>query len=77
MRSIVKCASALLSLVLLSGCSTIPYRVVTVEEMCRDWRHMTVSKKDVLTEETASGIEAGNKSRPAWGCQFGKNEAKG
>lgn len=75
MRSIARCAFALLSLGLLTGCAVTPYRVVTAGELCQDWRHKTVSKDDKLTEKTASDLEADNKSRPAWGCAYGKNEA--
>jgi hypothetical protein len=50
--------------------------IVTAEELCRDWRHSTVSKSDKLTQETAEQIEASNKSRPNWGCASGENRAK-
>lgn len=50
--------------------------IVTADELCRDWRHSTISKNDVLTQETAEQIEASNNSRPAWGCQPGENRAK-
>lgn len=49
--------------------------MIAVENLCRDWRHKTISRQDKLTEETASQIDADNKSRPAWGCAYGKNEA--
>lgn len=29
-----------------------------------------------MTEATASEIEGANKARPAWGCVYGKDEAK-
>jgi outer membrane biogenesis lipoprotein LolB len=65
----------LASLALLSGCSRTLPRVVTADELCQDWQHKTVSKNDKLTQDTAAGIEADNKRRPAWGCAYGKNEA--
>jgi hypothetical protein len=49
---------------------------VTADELCRDWQHQQISKKDALTEPTASQIEANNKSRPAWGCEYGANKSK-
>lgn len=74
-------AMMLLSLALLAGCSGTPAVIVkgkkgNVSNLCRDWRHMTVSKDDRMTEETASQIEASNLSRPNWGCKFGANSAK-
>lgn len=59
---------------IVSGCASKSV-VVTADELCRDWRHQTVSKHDRLTQETASQIEANNKSRPQWGCAYGRNEA--
>jgi hypothetical protein len=50
--------------------------VVTAEELCRDWQHQQIRKADALTETTAAGIEANNKSRPNWGCEYGANKAK-
>lgn len=60
--------------VLLGGCSKTV--VVTADKLCADWRHQTVSKSDQITDQTASQIEASNKSRPAWGCAYGANKAK-
>lgn len=65
----------LASLGLLSGCSKTV--VATAEQLCQDWRHQTVSKDDKLTQGTAEQIEASNKSRPAWGCQYGENRPQG
>lgn len=77
MRNLPKCVLMLLSPVLLAGCSqTLPF-VVTADALCKDWRHKTISKDDRLTDATAAQIEADNKSRPNWGCSYGKNEAKG
>lgn len=50
--------------------------IVTADELCKDWRHGTVSKNDKLTQETAEHIEGSNKSRPNWGCEPGENRAK-
>jgi PBP1b-binding outer membrane lipoprotein LpoB len=71
MRKMKLCAVLLSSLVLLTGCGRTAAGIVS-NELCNDWRHATISKKDVLTEETASQIEASNKSRPAWGCKYGE-----
>lgn len=49
--------------------------VVQAEQLCEDWRHKTVSKDDVLTQDTAASLEADNLSRPNWGCKFGENRA--
>lgn len=59
---------------IVSGCSHAPM-LVTADELCKDWRNMTVSKKDVLTQETAEQIEASNLSRVNWGCKLGENRA--
>jgi hypothetical protein len=61
--------------VLLTGCSSA--FVVTADELCRDWRHQSVSKDDKLTDKTASGIEGSNDARANWGCRPGENVAKG
>lgn len=65
----------LASLALLSGCAN-KVAVIAIDELCKSWKHQTVSKKDILTEPTASGIEGNNNARPAWGCELGKDEAK-
>ena len=57
-----------------SGCAQTV--IVTADQLCADWRHKTVSKHDKLTQDTAAAIEADNKSRPNWGCQYGENRAK-
>jgi hypothetical protein len=63
--------------VLQIGCAKTEV-VATVDRnaLCADWKHQTISKRDVLTEETARQIEANNKSRPAWSCEYGRDEAK-
>ena len=60
---------------IVSACTGKPI-VVTADELCKDWRHSTVSRNDKLTQETAEQIEASNKSRPNWGCASGENRAK-
>jgi len=65
----------LISPALLAGCSK--NIVVTAEELCKSWRHQTVSKADVLTDKTAAPIEGNNESRAEWGCAPGQNKAKG
>lgn len=74
MRRMKRCGLTLSALVLLTGCSKTV--VVTADELCRDWQHQTVSKDDKLTQGTAEQIEGSNKSRPAWGCEYGQNRAK-
>lgn len=74
MRSIARFGFALLSLGLLSGCAATGTVVATAENLCRDWQHQKISKNDKLTDGTASQIEANNKSRPTWGCAYGRNE---
>jgi hypothetical protein len=51
--------------------------VIATDELCKSWRHQTVSKGDKLTEKTAAVIEGNNEARPAWGCKPGENEAAG
>jgi hypothetical protein len=76
MRKLAKLMRPLGLLALLSGCSQT-VAVIAVEELCKDWRHQTVSKSDKLTDGTASQIEGSNNARPAWGCEPGKNEVAG
>jgi hypothetical protein len=45
---------------LLHGCAEIP--VATVKPFCRAVKPTTVSKDDILTEETARGMEADNRA---------------
>lgn len=61
--------------VLLTGCGKTV--VVTADQLCQSWKHQTVSKDDKLTDGTAAVAEGNNKSRPEWGCQYGKDKAKG
>lgn len=77
-RKLTKPIGLLSLLALLSACSkTPPPAVIANDKLCESWKHQTVSRKDKLTDETASQIEGGNKSRPAWGCEYGSNRAKG
>jgi hypothetical protein len=50
---------------LLSACAN---GAVTVATNCNVGNHVSISKKDVLTEPTAQDIEANNRSREAGGC---------
>lgn len=68
MRKLARLVMPLVLLVPLSGC--VPSIVATVS--CTVGNEVSVSKKDVLTEKTASDIEANNESRRVAGC-----EAKG
>ena len=77
MRKVKKLVLTLPVLALLTGCAPTNSLVATADQevrakLCRSWRHQTISKNDALTDETASQIEASNKSRPAWGCTYGK-----
>ena len=66
------------SLGLLTGCAqTQPFALIATESLCKSWQHQQIKKADKISDETASTIEGNNKSRPAWGCEYGKNEAKG
>jgi hypothetical protein len=58
-----------------SGCANQSMVFINSDELCRSWKHQTVSKHDKLTEKTASVIEGNNESRPAWGCVPGENRA--
>ena len=67
----------LASLALLTGCAkTPPPALIAADRLCESWRHQTIRKADRLTEETAAGIEGGNKARPIWGCEYGADRAK-
>lgn len=69
-------ALLLTSPVLLSACAKEPAAIANSAQLCRDWRHQTVSKDDQLTDKTAAGMESSNNSRTAWGCAWGKNQSK-
>lgn len=75
MRKMLRFASALPVLALLSGCSGGSVAIVDTGALCKDWRHKTVSKHDKLTERTASDLEADNDARVNWGCKPGENKA--
>ncbi len=76
MRKLLSTTLLLTSLVLLSGCGGAPAGIASAE-LCKSWRHQTVSKGDQLTDATASGIEGSNNARTAWGCKYGSSKAKG
>ncbi len=78
MRNLKTTVLLLTSLVLLSACSNPLAGTVVANsaQLCKDWRHQTVSKEDVLTDKTAGGMEASNNSRTVWGCKYGSNTAK-
>ena len=50
--------------------------VIANAELCRSWRHQTVSKDDQLTNQTAAIAEGNNNARTRWKCVWGKNQAK-
>jgi hypothetical protein len=58
-------APLLASLALLTGCVN---GAAIVTANCSVGNHVTVSKRDVLTEQTAQEIEGNNRSREAGGC---------
>ena len=63
---------------LLVGCAqTEKPAPIAASKLCGSWTHQTIKKRDQLTEDTASQIEANNKSRPAWGCVYGENRVQG
>jgi hypothetical protein len=52
---------------LLTACeSTSEIRAGTVEQVCRQWLPISISKKDVLTQRTAEEIAGGNAANKAW-----------
>ena len=53
MPNLAKPIVLLASLVLMGGCAT-QYAVIATDELCRSWRHQTVSRNDRLTDDTAS-----------------------
>ena len=38
----------------------------TTAQMCQDWQQIGVSKKDVLTDQTATEIVGNNRARKVW-----------
>jgi hypothetical protein len=77
MLNLKKFASLLLPLVLLSACAkTEAPALIAADKLCRDWTHQQIRKADQIPDPTASQIEANNKSRPNWGCAYGKNESQ-
>ena len=65
MKIYAKALLAVISLApLLTGCAH--QTTGTTAQMCETWRDVSVSKKDVLTKETASEIAGNNVSRSVW-----------
>jgi len=58
-----------------SGCSGGSIAIIGTNELCADWRPITVSKNDQLTEGTATQIEASNRTREVWGCHATEAQA--
>lgn len=57
----------LLSVPLLKACeSTSETRAGTIEQVCRQWLPISISKKDILTQRTAEEIAGGNAANKAW-----------
>lgn len=65
MQRLARLALPLAPLVLLSGCA----KTIVATASCEIGNHVSVSKNDTLTEQTAQEIDANNKSREAGGCQ--------
>ena len=78
MRNQRKLLLLLLLPALSTGCAkTENPAPIAANKLCQSWRHQTITKRDQITESTASQLEANNKSRPAWGCIYGENRANG
>ena len=76
--NLIRRLTPLAGLVLLSACAKTELAApIAAGELCRSWRHQTITQADVLTDKTAEQIEGSNKARPAWGCAYGANKAKG
>lgn len=71
MRRQTKLVLMLAPLALLTGC--VKTGAVTAVTNCAVGNHVTVSKRDVLTEQTAQEIEGNNRSREAGGCSARPN----
>ena len=77
-RDLIRLILLLASPVLLTACAATPKpALIAADKLCESWRHTTIRKADRLTEDTAAQIEGSNKARPAWGCDYGANQAKG
>ena len=62
-----------------SACGTVP-KIVTAEELCKDWRRIEISKNDRFAKSskgrgTDNQIEANNETRAVWGCDRKANKA--
>jgi hypothetical protein len=58
---------ALLSALSLTACeNTKEIRAGTIKQICDQWLPQSVSKKDVLTQETAAGIAGNNAANEVW-----------
>ena len=60
----------------LAGCAD-KLVMISQGDLCKSWRHQTVSKQDKLTQGTAKIAEGNNNARPLWGCEPGKDRAQG
>ena len=58
---------ATIAAIAISGCASNP-NLANAKQLCLDWREISVSKHDSLTQETASQIEGNNLSRKNWEC---------
>jgi len=57
----------MLSAGLLTACAnTSETRQGTVDQVCKQWLPLSVSKKDVLTQQTASEIAGSNAANRVW-----------
>lgn len=69
----MSCCAALAAIVA-SGCVD-KMVLISQADLCKSWRHQSVSKEDKLTQGTAAIALGNNRSRPLWGCQHGQNTA--
>ena len=64
-------------LALLSACAKTDLPApIAANDLCRSWKHQTITKADQLADSTAAQIDGSNRARPAWGCEYGANRAK-
>jgi hypothetical protein len=59
--------AALLSVLPLTACeSTSEIKAGTVQQVCRTWLPISVSRKDTLTPQTAAEIAGNNEAAKVW-----------
>ena len=73
MQKLAKLAVPLACLAALTGCANL--KPIVAIANCDVGNHVTISKRDVLTDQTAQEIETNNRSREAGGCRARKGAA--